>query len=375
MEGTMRKGLVGALMASTALIAVPALAQEYHYVKIAEIHLPCPVGHGDIVTYDPTNQMVYVSLKQDGMSVIDTRTYKVVKTFKDIPQPNANYFDDNYVYVAAAEGLPQGMSGSNNGTGFGTNNELVTIDKHTWQITSRVETYGTTPDGIVAGNGKVYVVSDDNNWVEAYTAGAHPQLIGAWPLYPYNTNRWWLDTSDGPGPDVSWLSAARHKLYQSDATYMEVLNSDTGAIEAKVDTGIPLTGKGGTKGSWLDEKTNLLWVATTTKKGGLLILNGDTMKEVKRLPSTTGKDQLSVDPSLGIIYTFGGSGFDAYDIKTMQHIGFVDTHVGTTHSGDVSDATHEVYVYEGARAAVGVYRPVPGPGPNGDWARGARTGS
>src|SRR6185437_15655309 len=116
--------------------------------------------------------------------------------------------------------------------------------------------YGTTPDRIAAGNGKVYVVSDDNNWVEAYTAGAHPQLIGAWPLYPYNTNRWWLDTSDGPGPDVSWLSAARHKLYQSDATYMEVLNSDTGAIEAKVDTGIPLTGKGGTKGSWLDEKTN-----------------------------------------------------------------------------------------------------------------------
>ena len=91
----MRKGLVGALMASTALLAVPALAQEYHYVKIAEIHLPCPVGHGDIVTYDPTNQMVYVSMKQDGMAVIDTRTQKVTHVFKGIPQPNANYFDDN----------------------------------------------------------------------------------------------------------------------------------------------------------------------------------------------------------------------------------------------------------------------------------------
>ena len=49
------------------------------------------MGHGDIVTYDPTNQMVYVSMKDDGLAVIDTRTQKVVHVFKDIPNPNANY--------------------------------------------------------------------------------------------------------------------------------------------------------------------------------------------------------------------------------------------------------------------------------------------
>jgi len=364
----MRRGLVGALVASAAMVAVPALAQEYHYVKVAEIHLPTPNGHGDIVTYDPTNQMVYVSLKDDGMSVIDSRTQKIVKTFKDIPNPNANYFDDNYVYVDAAEGLPQGMSGANNGTGFGTRNELVTIDKRTWQITSRVDVPYTSPDGLIAGGGKIYVVSDDNNKVMVYSTGATPALVGVWDLYPQNINHWWLDTIDSTGPDVGWLSTARHRYFQSVQSYMESFDTNSGQMLAEVDTEVPLTGKGGTKGSWLDEKTNQLWVATTTKKGGLLILDGNTLKEIKRLPASSGKDQLSVDDKLGIVYTFGGSGFDAYDLRTEKHIAFVDTHVKTTHSGDVSTATHAVYVYEGKRAALGVYCPVRGPGKDGDWA-------
>ncbi|HEV2264924.1 MAG TPA: OmpA family protein [Stellaceae bacterium] len=355
-------------MASAAMVAVPALAQEYHYVKVAEIHLPTPVGHGDIVTYDPTNQMVYVSLKDDGLSVIDSRTQKIVKTFKDIPFPNANYFDDNYVYVDVAEGLPQGMSGANNSTGFGTRNELVTIDKHTWQITSRVDVPYTSPDGLIAGNGKIYVISDDNNKVMVYSTGATPQLQAVWDLYPQNINHWWIDTIDSTGPDVAWLSTARHRYFQSVQSYEEVYNSDTGQMLAEVDTGVELTSKGGTKGSWLDEKTNQLWLATTTKAGGLLILDGDSLKEIKRLPASSGKDQLSVDDKLGIVYTFGGSGFDAYDLKTEKHIAFVDTHVKTTHSGDVSTATHAVYVYEGKRAALGVYCPVRGSGKNGEWA-------
>lgn len=363
----MRRGLVGALAASTALVAAPALAQQYHYVKVADIALPCPVGHGDIVTYDPTNQMVYVSMKDDGLAVIDTRTQKIVHVFKDIPDPNANSFDANYVYVDSAEGLPQGQNGGNNSTGFGTVNQIVTIDKHTWQITSRVDTEGTSPDGLIVGGGKMYVVMDDKNSVEVYSTGATPKLLAVWHLFPRNINWWWEDTSDSTGPDVAWLSVARHKYYQSVQSYEEVLNSDTGQVLAHVDTGVELTSKGGTKGSWLDEKTNLLWLATTTKKGGLLILNGDTLKETKRLPASSGKDQLSVDEKLGIVYTFGGSGFDAYDIKTMQHIAYVDTHVGVTHSGDVSSASHLVYVYEGKRAAIGVYKPVPGAGSNGDW--------
>ena len=81
---------------------------------------------------------------------------------------------------------------------------------------------------------------------------------------------------------------------------------------AHVDTGVELTSKGGTKGSWLDEKTNLLWVATTTKKRRPVDPERRHVAEIKRLPASSGKDQLSVDDKLGIVYTFGGSGFDAY---------------------------------------------------------------
>lgn len=363
----MRRGLVAALVASAAFVAVPALAQQYHYVKVAEIHLPTEPGHGDIVTYDPTNGMLYVSLVGDGLAVIDTRTQNVAHYIKDIPDPNGNAYDSRYVYVAAAEGLPQGMSGGAAGTGFGTRNELVVIDKQSWTVVGRVETKGTSPDGVSVGDGHVYVVSDDNNWVEMYSQGASPQLQAVFPLYPQNTNHWWLDTSDSCGPDVNYLSADRHEIYQTQTSYMEILDSNNGAIKRYIDTGVPLVAHCGTKQPWLDEKGNHLWVATSTKKGGMLILNPNTLAIEKRLPASSGKDAVGVDPGLGLIYSFGGKGFDAYNYNTMQHVAYVNTGVGVTHTGDVDPTSHAVYVYEGKRAAVGVYCPVSGAGANGNW--------
>lgn len=375
----MRKGLVAALAVSAALFAVPALAQaqEYHYVKVADIYLPTKPGHGDITTYDPTNGMVYVSMVDDGLAVIDTRTQRVAHVFKDIPDPNGNDYDENYVYVAAAEGLPQGMSGANNGTGFGTRNELVVIDKHTWRIVDRVETKGTSPDGVSVGDGHVFVVSDDNNWIEVYSQGAHPQLQNVFELYPQNSNHWWLNTSDACGPDVNYVSSARHEIFQTQTSLMEIVDVNTGAIKRHVDTGVELTAHCGTKQPWLDEKNNRLWVPTSSKAGGMLVMNPDTLAIEKKLPQSSGKDAVGVDPGLGIIYSFGGSGFDAYNFNTLQHVAYVNTHVGTTHTGDVDPTTHAVYVYEGKRAALGVFCPVRGPGTNGDWAVpvGAAAGS
>jgi len=355
-------GLVVALLASAGLVGAPALASELHYEKVATIYLPTVNGHGDIVTYDSTNDMVYVSLKDDGLAVIDTRTNTVVHTIKDIPNPNGNTFDNNYVYATAAEGLPQGQNGGNNGTGFGTVNQIVVIDKHTWQVVDRVNTEGTTPDYIIADSqhGRLYVVSDDRNFMEAYSTGAHPQLLGVWHLYPQNINHWWIDTSDFTGPDVGWLSVSRQEIFQSVDSYVEVVDAKTGAIKRHTDTGVELTSKGGTKGQWLDEKNNRLWVATTTKEGGLLVLNPDTLAVIKKLPETGGVDQMSVDSKLGLVYTFVSSpgGFDVYDANKMEHVAWVPSHVKLTHTGDVNTKTHMVYAYEGDRAAVGVYKPV-----------------
>jgi len=366
----MRRGLVGALVASSALLAVPALAQEYHYVKVAEIYLPCPTGHGDWVSYDPSNGMVYVSMKEDGMAVIDTRTNTVAHVFKDIPQPNGMAFNADYIYETAAQGLPQGMNGGAAGTGFGTRNEIVVIDKHTWQIVDRFDTWphGTTPDVAGVANGRLYVAMDDNSVLNVWTATAHPQFVGRWPVDPRgNTNRWWMDTADYTGPDAFSFSPDGSKIYQSIAEYEVILNAQTGAIEGSAEQPIELTSKGGTKGSMVDPKTGRLWVATSSKKPGLLILDPATLKLIKSLPEPAGTDELAFDPGLRLFYTFGGKGFGVYNADTMEAVTDVDTGVGTTHTGDVDTATHAVYAYEGGRAAVGVFCPVRGTGKNGAW--------
>jgi outer membrane protein OmpA-like peptidoglycan-associated protein len=365
----MRRGLVGALVASAALIAVPALAQEYHYVKVAEIYLPCAPGHGDWVSYDPSNEMVYVSMKDDGMAVIDTRTNSVAHVIKPIEEPNVMAFDSNYIYETAAEGLPQGMSGANNGTGFGTKNQIVVIDKHTWQIVDRVETWGhgTTPDGIGVANGRLYVAMDDNSVMNVYTATAHPQFVAQWNLYPYNTNHWWLNTTDFTGPDAFSFNADGSKIYEAMDQYEEIINAQTGAIEVHAKYPIKLTGKGGTKGSITDPKTGYLWIATSTANPGVRVVNASTLQTIKTIPQPAGSDQLAFDPGLRMFYTFGGKGFGAYNADTMTRVAAVNTGVPVTHTGDVDTATHAVYVYEGKRAAVGVFMPVAGPGPNGMW--------
>jgi hypothetical protein len=375
MEETMRRGLVGALMASSALLAVPALAQQYHYVKVAEIYLPCPTGHGDWVSYDPGNQMVYVSMKDDGMAVIDTRTNTVAHVFKDIPAPNVEAFDDNYIYETAAEGLPQGQNGGAAGTGFGTRNEIVVIDKHTWQIVDRVGTWphGTTPDGIGVANGRIYVDMDDNNVMNVFTAGAHPQFVAQWNLYPRNSNWWWLNTADFTGPDAFGFSPDGREIFQSADSYVEVIDTSSGAVTRHVDTNVKLTPKGGTKGEVYDPQTHHLWVSTTNEKPGVLIMDPSTLQIIKSIPESAGVDELSFDPSLRMFYAFGGKGFDAYDANTMEHVASVNTGVGTTHTGAADSANHFVYTYEGDRAAVGVFKPVPGPGPNGAWQAAAES--
>ena len=359
----MRRGLAVALLASVALLGAPALAAEYHYEKVATIYLPTPNGHGDIVTFDRSNGMVYVSLKDDGLAVVDTRTNTVAHTIKDIPQPNGNDWDADHVYVAAAQGDPQGMNGCNQGCGFGhVVNEIVVISKHTWEIVGRVKTQGTTPDwvGVDRQHGMLYVDSDDRNFMEAYTTGDVPQLKGVWHLHPLNTNHWWMDTADFTGPDVAWIGRGGREIFQSVNSLVEVVDTQTGNIVRENDTGVELTSKGGTKGEWLDEKNNRLWVASTTKKPGLLVVNPDTLQVIKSIPETGGVDQLVADPSLGLVYAFVSSpgGFDVYDANTMQHVAWVPTGVKTTHTGDVDPSTHLVYAYEGDRASLGVYKPV-----------------
>jgi DNA-binding beta-propeller fold protein YncE len=315
-----------------------ALAQTWHFNKIAEVPLPTTPGHGDWVAYDPGAHAVYVSLHGSGMAVVDTRTNKVIHDFKDIPSPNTMTFDDDYVYETAA-----------GGPGANKVNEIVVIDKKNWQVVDRVNTVGTSPDGtfIDKANNRLYVVMDDNNWIDVYSTGAHPKFIKKIVLYPANPKE---------GPDVANLY--RGTIYATDDAWVVKVNPNTGAIGRKVNYHLKLTDLGDTKDMFWDNIHHDIWVATTT--GGVLVIDPKTLAVEKHLPETAGADAVAADRKLGLVYVFEGGvpGFDVYSIKNMKLIDTVRTGAKKpTHSGAVDPQTHRIYAYAGGDASLDVYQP------------------
>ena len=330
------------LLASTALLAVPAQAAEYHFERVATIKLPGLTGHGDITTYDPMDQMLYVSMPNDGLCVVDTRSRSVVKYIQNIPSPNGSSFDADNVYVAAGDGA-----------GAGKINDVIVISKESWKEVGRAQTDGTSPDGLVVEpkSHLLYVASDDNNNLEVYKTGKKLERKAVWPLYPDNPVA---------GPDVFTVVPSKNWIFQSDDSWELRLNMTTGAIEAKVDTHVKLLKHGGTKGSIFDAKNDRLWVGTTNKNPGIFVIDPNTMSVIKTIPEKGGVDVVAFDPGLELVYAFegGAKGFDVYDANTMQHVAFVSTGSGNTHTGDVDPESHLVYAYEGDAGAVSVWKPV-----------------
>lgn len=343
----MLRGLgVASVIASTGLLIAPALAADYHFEKVATIELPGGKGHGDIATFDPLSQLLYLSMPNDGLVVVDTKANSVVKYIQEVTSPNGSDWDPDHVYVAAADGL-----GPDNAPAVGKINDIIVISKEKWKEVGRIQIQGTSPDWLAVDRAAhlIYVDSDDNNQMEVYSTGDHPALKSVWKLYPDDAKT---------GPDVAALVPSRKEIFQSDDSYVEVVNTTDGSIARKVDTGVKLTSKGGTKGEVYDAKNHRLWVATTGKE--IFVINPDTLAIIAKLPQKGGADVAAFDPGLGLVYVFegGSKGFDVYDANTMKPVTFVSTGVGNTHTGDVDPATHLVYAYEGDDGLVGVYKPV-----------------
>ncbi len=324
--------------AMIGLVTLPAFARmpaarAFDFSPVTKIQLPGAAGHGDWVAYDPTTHAMYIALHKSGVAVVDTVRNRVLAEVQPIADPNGIAYDRAYLYVASGSG-----------------NELVVVRKAGWQIVGRVPTKGKTPDGVWVDAPKhlVLVSSDDQNWVEAYRAGAHPRWLATYPLEP-NTPK--------SGPDVGVLVPSLGVLYMPDDAMVEALNIDTGKVTTSVDTGVPVTKTGGTKNMVYDPIRNLLWVGTTAHK--TLVLDATTLKTVATVPARGGADELAFDPALRLVYAFEGSakGFDVYNADTLRPVIFVSTGVGNTHTGAVDLSNDRVYAYEGDADAVGVYTP------------------
>jgi DNA-binding beta-propeller fold protein YncE len=331
--------LFAGIVVMTGITTSVAFAASYDFQLVDKIPLPTKPGHGDWVAYDPSNHDVYVSLEGSGMAVVDANTDKVVHDFANIPEPNTMTFDNNYIYETAAEG-----------PGAGNVNQIVVIDKKTWQEVDRVNTVGATPDGtlIDKANDHLYVVSDTDNWVDVYATGPHPTFITKFPLKPAHPKE---------GPDAANLYNGT--IYATDDAWVEKMNPMTGAIGTAVNYHLRLTNYGGTKDMFWDKMHHAVWVATTT--GGVMVINPNSLRVEKRMPETAGADEVATDPVLGLVYVFEGGtpGFDVYSIKDLKRIDTVKTGTAKpTHSGAVDPKTHEIFAYAGGDAALYVYKPV-----------------
>ncbi|MBU6461029.1 MAG: hypothetical protein KGQ58_09195 [Proteobacteria bacterium] len=316
-----------------------ASAAPYHMKLVAKIHLPTKVGHGDMVAYDPGTNYLYVS-EVDGMAVVNAATNKVVKNFPEIAAPNQPCFDKDYVYENEAEG-----------PGAGKKNAIVTISKKTWKVVSVVPTKGTSPDGafIDTANNKLYEISDDNNWIEEYTTGAHPKLVKVMPEVPEKTIA---------GPDVAALIDGT--IYATNDAYVEKINPNSGAVEKAANYHLKLVKHGGTKDMFWDKYHKAIWVVTANG-AGVFVIDPKTLDVLKVVPETKGGDAASLDKGLGLAYVFEGGlpGFDVYDVKNEKLIDTVKTGMKKpTHSGVVDSRSHEVYAYVGGEAELWVYKPV-----------------
>lgn len=332
------KVLAGAMLVSGFAIGTCLAATPTSFKLVTKISLPTKPGHGDWVAYDPGNHDVYVSLKDQGMAVIDTKTNKVVHVFQDIKAPNTMVFDKDYIYETAAEG-----------SGAGKVNQVVTISKHSWKIVSRVTTKGTSPDGtfIDAANKKLYVASDDNNWIEEYTTGAHPKFVTDFPLQPAKPEN---------GPDVAALFNGT--IYATDDSDVETLDPNTGKVGVLANYMLKQSKFGGTKGMIWDPDHNAIWVGTTNHV--IYVVDPKTLLIEKPIQETAGADAVMADPGLGLVYAFqsGAQGFDVYSMKDEKYLTTVSIGMkGPTHSGAVDTDNHDVYLYAGPAAAMYVYKP------------------
>ncbi|WP_308389029.1 hypothetical protein [Acidithiobacillus sp. AMEEHan] len=334
----LRRGIAVALV----LLPLSSMADSVNFALVKKITLPTVDGHGDLLRYDPGNQQIYASMARSGGAVINTKTHNISHIIQGgIENPSGMSWDKNYVYWtsnAKSHGHPD--------------DQIYVVSKQNWKVVYHFHPVGLTPDAIYANekNHRLYVVMNDSNWIDIYSLGEKPVYLGQIPLYP----------TSGSGPDVGVLRAKANLLYIPDDSWEETIDLKTNKIIAKVNTALPgsVGESSHTKGQVYDEKTGDLWVGTT--KGGILVLNASNLKIIKRLPSKAGIDEVALDPKYQLIYAFEskGKGFNVYNAKTLQLVGFVKTGYLSTHTGAVNPQTHEIYAYAGMDHTIFVYRPI-----------------
>ena len=335
-----------------------AQAQTVSFRLIKVIPLPTVDRGGDVVSYDPSNHKVYVSMGNTdaGGVIINADNDTLVKVVRNgIVRPGGIAWNNKYVYWTSDVHLKENKDGKDATVKrFG---RVVVVDKNNWKTVDTFTTLGTGADGIWAdqGLGRLYVALDNSNWIEEYTLGKQPKVVGKINLFP----------ATGDGPDLGVLVSAQHLLYMPDDSWEEKINLLNGQIEAKANIAPYFSASStghhpNTKGQIYDPQSQTVWVGTNRSQ--LFVFDAKSMKVLAHLPAHAGIDQVAYDPTYHLVYAFesDAKGFNVYNAQTMKPVTFVSTGYGKAHTGAVDPSNHKIFVYVGEAHAVYVYQPVHG---------------
>jgi YVTN family beta-propeller protein len=290
--------------------------------------LPGKGGHGDVVVADPAAHAVYVAQSPDNnVVVIDTTTNTVKAVVPAIAQANGIAFNDSYVFVAEA-----------------ASNAVAVIAKPRWQVVATVPSGGKTPDAVYddPAENSVFVANDDSNNIEQFSASPPFTVAGTLPLQPSPAKS---------GPDLGTYAPTQHRIYQADDNDVLVIDPKTRTIQKVIS--LPLPDGVAAKDMYYDPTRNLLWVATSGPQ--LLALDPANGTVVATVKTTSGADQISADPSRGLLFLGEGKAgvLGVVDIAARHAVTDIKTEPDF-HTLDYLPGSDLVYAYLNASNQIAV---------------------
>ena len=304
----------------------PAAWAQGEYKLVKTISLPGDKGgHGDWTTFDPQTRTVWLSQSPDhNVVVIDAAANTVKGVIPGIADGNGIALSPDLAFLSDNK-----------------SDVTVVTDKTTLKKVAELKPVGKGPNGTtyVPSTDTVYVSTDSDDMTAfsakpPFTQGAHFRLSP--------------DPSKG-GPDVALYVASKDRVYQPNETAVDVIDPHSNSIVAVWRPGIKVS----VKPIVYDPKTNRFILGTTDKK--MLVLDGDSGKEIGAIPVKGAVDETVIDP--GARRAFVGDKAGVIEVIDLDSDKVVDTLPSekNVHTLTVDPASHSVYVYRNESNKVDVF--------------------
>jgi YVTN family beta-propeller protein len=299
------------------------------------IALPDGTGKFDHFAYSPAGNRLYVAATGNhSIEVIDLSSDKVVQTLPGLGKPHGLAWIGETGRLFASDGLQADLRIYDGAPLEQMKSIKLSEDADDMVYDGKTKLLYTGHGGSASDPAMIAVVDTTNGTLVAnLPVSTHPEALDIDPAH----ERIFANIADSA--EVAVIDGATHA---QSATWKLTRAKDN----------VPLA---------YDEEHQVLFVACRTP-GRLVVLDGNSGKELADLPSDSGADDLFYDAELHRIYLIAGSGaIDVYEIdanKNVRASGVTQTSAGAK-TGLLVPSQHSLYVGAAAngskQAAILVY--------------------